>query len=89
MGKKMRRKYIAPLITLLALSVTSILNVIYRIDLYHSTLRLLLVFVIFYIIGKIAAGVIVKGIHADELAKLAEEELKEIEQQTEETSDTV
>lgn len=75
----MNRRYIAPLVTLLALATTSILNIVYKISLYKSTIRLLIVFIIFYVIGKIAEKIIITVIHKDELNQLAEAELKEKE----------
>ncbi|MDF2589396.1 MAG: hypothetical protein K0S41_3237 [Anaerocolumna sp.] len=56
----MQNRYIAPAIMLIAGGITSILNIINRIDLYHGLIRMLIVLIIFYIIGKIAAKVIDK-----------------------------
>ena len=75
----MNRRYIAPLVTLLALAATSVLNIIYKVSLYKSTIRLLIVFITFYVIGKIAEKIIVTVIREDQLNQLAEAELKEKE----------
>jgi|GEM_PF-4372421 len=75
----MNRRYVAPLVTLLALAITSVLNIIYKISLYKSTIRLLIVFIAFYVIGKIAEKIIVAVIREDQLNQLAEAELKEKE----------
>jgi len=86
----MRNKYISLAITLLALAITSVLNIAFQISFFHSVIRLLIVFIIFFIIGKLAERIIVKAIKVDELAKLSEEELEKSEESTlEDTKDTI
>lgn len=65
----MREKLITPFIVLFALLVTSIINIFCRVDILDSMIRLLIVFIIFYIIGKISEKIIIKAINKDILTK--------------------
>ncbi len=56
----MRDRYIAPAIMLIAGAVTSIFNIINGIDFLKGLERLLLVLILFYILGRIAARIIKK-----------------------------
>jgi hypothetical protein len=56
----MKERYIAPAIMLVAGAITSILNIVNGIEFLKGLERLLIVLIIFYIIGKIAAKVIKK-----------------------------
>ncbi|MDF2608558.1 MAG: hypothetical protein K0R92_32 [Lachnospiraceae bacterium] len=57
----MRERYIAPSIMLSAAAITSIFNVINRVDIIEGLKKLLVIIIIFYVIGRIAAKVIVKA----------------------------
>ncbi|MGB8452122.1 MAG: hypothetical protein WCD89_07290 [Anaerocolumna sp.] len=57
----MRERYIAPAIMLVAGAITSILNIVNGIEFLKGLERLLLVLIIFYLLGKIAAKVIKKA----------------------------
>jgi hypothetical protein len=63
----MREKLITPFIVLFALLTTSIFNIVYKVEIFHSMIRLLIVFVVFYMIGKISEKVIIKAIKKDVL----------------------
>ncbi len=56
----MRERYIAPAIMLIAGAITSIFNIVNNIEFLDSLKRLLIVLIIFYAIGKIAAKIIIK-----------------------------
>ncbi|MDF2951108.1 MAG: hypothetical protein K0S18_691 [Anaerocolumna sp.] len=56
----MRERYITPVIMLSAAAITSIFNVINRVELIDGLKKLLLIIIIFYFIGRIATKVIVK-----------------------------
>ncbi|WMJ88421.1 hypothetical protein [Anaerocolumna sp. MB42-C2] len=56
----MRDRYIAPAIMLVAGAVVSIFNIINGIDFLKGLERLLLVLILFYILGRIAARIIRK-----------------------------
>lgn len=58
----MRGKLITPIILLIALLFTSIINIIYKVDNLESMIRLCMVFVIFLIVGKISETIIMKAI---------------------------
>lgn len=63
----MREKLITPFIVLLSLTITSVINIIYKVEFYQGTIRLFIVLIIFYIIGKVAEKIIIKAIKKDEL----------------------
>lgn len=54
----MNKRYIAPVIMLIAGAVTSIINIAFKVEISESLKRLLVTLILFYIIGKIAAAVI-------------------------------
>lgn len=56
----MRDRFIPALITLTAGAITCIFDIYHKVDLLTSLKRLLLVLIIFYIIGLIAAAIIRK-----------------------------
>lgn len=58
----MRERYIAPAIMLVAGVITSIINIINKVELVDNLKRLLIVLIVFYILGKIATKIIVKAI---------------------------
>ncbi len=84
----MRERYIAPAIMLVAGAITSILNIINGIEFLKGLERLLIVLIIFYIIGKIAAKVIKKVTSMDKKPSETEENIPmEEELITEETAE--
>lgn len=56
----MEKKYIPPIIMLLAGLITSIFNIYYKVSLLNSLKRLLLTLIIFYVIGKLSFFLICK-----------------------------
>jgi hypothetical protein len=58
----MRSKYIPAVIMLAAGAVTSILNIINKVDRVAGLQRLLVVLIIFYILGMIAKAILLKAI---------------------------
>lgn len=68
----MRERYITPIVVLIALAITSILNIVYKIEFYNSVIRLLLVLILFYIIGKVAERIIVSTIIKESISKVEE-----------------
>jgi hypothetical protein len=58
----MQLKYIPALVTLLAGAITSIINIIHKVELITGLKRLLLVLIIFYFIGLAAKGIIERTI---------------------------
>jgi hypothetical protein len=83
----MRNRYIASAIMLFAGAITIIFNIIKEIEFLSSMKRLLLVLIIFYIIGKIAAMIILKVTKTsslDETNKQPEEPLSEEEAENQE-----
>lgn len=56
----MKERYIAPAIMLIAGAITSILNIIDAIPVLEGLIRLLVVLIIFYILGKIMTVIIRK-----------------------------
>jgi large-conductance mechanosensitive channel len=61
MEVKLRERYIPPFIMLLAGAITSIVNIINKVDMLTGLKRLLLVIIIFYMIGLVARSVIKKA----------------------------
>lgn len=61
----MREKLITPFIMLFALLITSIINIVFKVEIFDSMIRLLIVLVVFYMIGKISEKVIIKAINKD------------------------
>lgn len=57
----MRQRYIPAFIMLIAAAITSILNVINKVDVLTGLKRLLLVIILFYIIGLVAKAIIRKA----------------------------
>ncbi len=57
----MKQRYIPALIMLVAGAVTSILDIIHKVELLESLKRLLLVLIIFYFIGLITKAIIKKA----------------------------
>jgi hypothetical protein len=77
MEVNLKGRYIPPFITLLAGAITSIINIVNKVQLLVGLKRLLLVIIIFYIIG-----LIVKAICKVALTKFAKKE--EIEENPDE-----
>ncbi len=69
----MKERYIPPFIMLLAGAITSVINIIYKVELVTGLKRLLLVIVVFYIVG-----MIVKTIVKVALTKFAKKEETEV-----------
>jgi large-conductance mechanosensitive channel len=82
-GEDMRERYIAPAIMLVAGAITSILNIVKGIDFLKGLERLLIVLIVFYIMGRIAAIVIKK---ATKTIKKPSQEEEEPSQEEEELS---
>jgi hypothetical protein len=81
----MRERYIAPAIMLVAGAITSILNIMDKVELFDSLKRLLIVLIVFYILGKIAAKIIVKAIHIKNNPEVnVDENINDLEQIREE-----
>ncbi|MFV0342287.1 MAG: hypothetical protein ACK5JH_05250 [Anaerocolumna sp.] len=57
----MKERYIAPAVMLIAGAITSILNIIDEIPVLDGLIRLLVVLIIFYILGKIVTVIIRKA----------------------------
>jgi ATP/ADP translocase len=81
MEVSMRERYIPAFIMLIAGTVTSIINMLQKIELVTGLQRLLLVLIIFYMIGLIAKRIIKKAISTKpsqmEQEETEEDELKE------------
>jgi Ca2+/H+ antiporter len=73
----MKERYIPALIMLIAGAVTSILDIIHKVELLTSLKRLLLVLILFYIIGLIAKAVIKR-------ATMTKDKKEEVEEPNEE-----
>lgn len=72
----MRDRYIAPAVMLVAGAITSILNIINNVEFLKGLERLLVVLILFYIIGRIAAVVIKKATRNDKKSSDTEESSK-------------
>ena len=59
----MRERYIAPVIMLVAGAITSVFNIVNEVDFLESLKQLLIILILFYIIGRIAAKIITKAIN--------------------------
>ena len=59
----MRERYIAPAIMLVAGAITSVLNIVNEVDFLECLKRLLMILILFYIIGRVAAKIITKAIN--------------------------
>lgn len=57
----MKERYIAPAVMLIAGAITSILNIIDKIPVLDGLIRLLVVLIVFYILGKIVTVIIHKA----------------------------
>jgi UDP-N-acetylmuramyl pentapeptide phosphotransferase/UDP-N-acetylglucosamine-1-phosphate transferase len=57
----MREKYIPAFVVLIAAAITSIINIVNKVDVLTGLKRLLIVIIIFYIVGIIAKAVIRKA----------------------------
>lgn len=80
----MKDRYIPPFITLLAGAVTSIINIVNKVELVTGLKRLLLVIILFYILGQIVKAVL--KVALTKFAKNEEtEDNKEEDMQTEGT----
>jgi F0F1-type ATP synthase assembly protein I len=64
MEVRMRERYIPAMIMLLAGTITSIINILNKVELVSGLKRLLLVLILFYILGLIAKGIINKALAA-------------------------
>ena len=69
--------YLPALIMLIAGAITSILNIINKVELVTSLKRLLVVLIIFYILGLITRAIVEKTL--EERHKIEEENSEEIE----------
>jgi len=65
----MRERYIAPAIMLAAGAITSVLNIVNEVGKFEGLKRLLLVLILFYIIGRVAAKIISKAKNHEEIQK--------------------
>ena len=84
----MRDRYIAPAIMLVAGAVISIFNIINGIDFLKGLERLLIVLILFYILGRIAARIIRKVTATEKEPDSTEENIPmEEEVITEETAE--
>lgn len=71
----MRERYIPALVMLLAGAITSVLNIVNKVNALVSLKRLLIVLVIFYFVGIIIKAIIVKTvIHAPKKGEEVQEE---------------
>lgn len=70
----MREKLITPFIMLFALLITSIINIVFKVEIFDSMIRLLIVLVVFYMIGKISEKVIIKAINKDSITNTKSED---------------
>ena len=77
----MQKRYIAPVIMLIAGAIISICNLYYKIGLSESLKRLLITLVVFYIIGKIATYVISKVTKSSKNKKTQEDEDEDEEEE--------
>lgn len=59
----MRERYIAPAIMLVAGAITSVFNIVNEVDFLESLKQLLIILILFYIIGRVAAKIITKAIN--------------------------
>ncbi len=74
----MKERYIAPAIMLIAGAITSILNIIDKIPVLDGLIRLLVVLIVFYILGKIVTVIIRKAMTPKDIEeKIDEKILKE------------
>lgn len=76
----MKDRYIPPFITLLAGAITSIINIINKVELVTGLKRLLLVIVIFYFVGLIAKAIFRMALTKFAKKEETEENLEEEEQ---------
>lgn len=58
----MQTRYIAPAIMLTAGVITSIFNLINQVDLLDGIIKLFVILIIFYILGRIAAAIIERAL---------------------------
>lgn len=58
----MQVRFIPAFVVLLAAAITSIINIVYHVDMYIGLKRLLIVIILFYMIGLIAKVMLVKVI---------------------------
>jgi uncharacterized membrane protein len=83
----MRERYIPALVMLLAGAITSIINILNKVDQLEGSKRLLLVLIIFYFVGVIAKAIIKKALAPKPIKEdkeVTEEDNKEEEIQPEE-----
>ena len=55
---QLKQRYIPPFIMLLAGAITSIINIVNKVELFYGLKRLLLVIIIFYFLGLVVKAVI-------------------------------
>jgi len=72
----MRERYIAPAIMLVAGAITSVFNIVNEIEKFESLKRLLLVLILFYIIGSVAAKIIAKAKNHEKEPKESENDIQ-------------
>lgn len=73
----MREKYIPAFVVLIAAAITSIINIVNRVDVLAGLKRLLIVIIIFYIVGIIAKAVIRKAFTERPKKDFSEEDQEE------------
>lgn len=72
----MRERYIAPAIMLIAGAIISVLNIIDKVPVLDGLIRLLVILIIFYILGRIMTMVIRKATTIKEIDEVTEEVIK-------------
>lgn len=76
----MRERYIPPLIMLIAGAITSILNIVNKVELVSGLKRLLVVIIIFYIIGLITKAIVIMALTKFAKKEPTEETMEDNEQ---------
>lgn len=83
----MRERYIPAIVMLIAGAITSILNIVNKIDPIQGLIRLLLILLLFFVVGMIIKAIIVKFIiNAPKRGEASEDEDGVEEEEQEETT---